>query len=323
MSKIEVDAIEPQSGTTLTIGASGDSVNIASGATITDFTSTGIDDNATSTAITIDSSENIGIGTVSPADTLNIGVGTKFRATHSASVYQQIYSTASGNFIKAFGDNLAIDSVAGALYLSTLASQPMVFQTNNTEAMRINSGGAMLLGTITAGSASAGDLVVNGGVFLGGTATANELDDYEEGTFTPIYRTTGNQLSSVTYNAWTGGTYTKVGQLVTVTGAIASNAVTQGSPSGNLRIGGLPFTVRTQGSTLGTRGTVAMSNQNLWATNNTPNNGYVVEGTTEFDLKILYGNNDDAAAVASTDILAGSNTGANRLFFSIIYVTDA
>jgi hypothetical protein len=33
MSKLEVDAIEPQSGTTLTLGASGDSVNIASGAT--------------------------------------------------------------------------------------------------------------------------------------------------------------------------------------------------------------------------------------------------------------------------------------------------
>ena len=63
MSKLEVDAIEPQSGTTLTIGASGDSVNIASGATITDFTSTGIDDNATSTAITIDSSDNVLVGT--------------------------------------------------------------------------------------------------------------------------------------------------------------------------------------------------------------------------------------------------------------------
>ena len=34
MSKIEVDAIEPQSGTTLTIGASGDSVTLGSGATI-------------------------------------------------------------------------------------------------------------------------------------------------------------------------------------------------------------------------------------------------------------------------------------------------
>ena len=35
MSKIEVDAIEPQSGTSLTIGASGDTITIPSGATIT------------------------------------------------------------------------------------------------------------------------------------------------------------------------------------------------------------------------------------------------------------------------------------------------
>ncbi len=35
MSKIEVDAIEPQSGTALTIGASGDTITIPSGATLT------------------------------------------------------------------------------------------------------------------------------------------------------------------------------------------------------------------------------------------------------------------------------------------------
>jgi hypothetical protein len=35
MSKIEVDTIEPQSGTTLTIGASGDTITIPSGATLT------------------------------------------------------------------------------------------------------------------------------------------------------------------------------------------------------------------------------------------------------------------------------------------------
>ena len=34
MSKLEVDAIEPQSGTTLTIGASGDTVALGSGATL-------------------------------------------------------------------------------------------------------------------------------------------------------------------------------------------------------------------------------------------------------------------------------------------------
>jgi hypothetical protein len=35
MSKLEVDAIEPQSGTSLTLGASGDTITIPSGATIT------------------------------------------------------------------------------------------------------------------------------------------------------------------------------------------------------------------------------------------------------------------------------------------------
>jgi len=41
MSKIEVNAIEPQSGTTLTIGASGDTIALASGATATGFGRTG------------------------------------------------------------------------------------------------------------------------------------------------------------------------------------------------------------------------------------------------------------------------------------------
>jgi hypothetical protein len=35
MSKLEVDAIEPQSGTTLTIGASGDTITVPTGATLT------------------------------------------------------------------------------------------------------------------------------------------------------------------------------------------------------------------------------------------------------------------------------------------------
>jgi hypothetical protein len=69
MSKLEVDAIEPQSGTTLTLGASGDTVTVASGAS---FASIGIDDNATSTAITIDSSENVGIGTAIPTTKLDV-----------------------------------------------------------------------------------------------------------------------------------------------------------------------------------------------------------------------------------------------------------
>jgi len=123
MSKLEVDAIEPQSGTTLTIGASGDSVNIASGATITDFTSTGIDDNATSTAITIDSSERVGIGTGSPTATLNIQSST------DASI--DIDAT-SGSTQDTFIKFTSPDN--GTAYLGVDDSEQL-FKINNTSAL--------------------------------------------------------------------------------------------------------------------------------------------------------------------------------------------
>ena len=47
-------------------------IDVTGSVTCDGFTSTGIDDNATSTAITIDSSENVGIGTSSPAAMLHL-----------------------------------------------------------------------------------------------------------------------------------------------------------------------------------------------------------------------------------------------------------
>jgi hypothetical protein len=81
MSQVEVDKIIPQSGTTLTIGDSGDTITIPSGVTlsnsgiITNFESTGIDDNATSTAITIDSSQNVDVNGTVTADGLTVDGG--------------------------------------------------------------------------------------------------------------------------------------------------------------------------------------------------------------------------------------------------------
>jgi hypothetical protein len=104
--------------------------------------------------------------------------------------------------------------------------------------MRINSAGAMLLGTTTAGSASAGDLVVNGGVFLGGTATANELDDYEEGSFTAELSSTGATFTYSVRQGW----YVKVGNRVMFNIYIQLDGTPFTTTANDTRITGLPFT---------------------------------------------------------------------------------
>ena len=82
-------------------------------------------------------------------------------------------------------------------------------------------------------------ILSSGGItFNGDTAAANALDDYEEGTFTPIWTTTGTDFSSVTYTNQ-DGTYTKIGNIVHVSIRLRSSASSGGS--GNLLVGGLPF----------------------------------------------------------------------------------
>ena len=69
---------DPNFATTVT-NSIGTKLPLAGGTmtgTIAGFTSTGIDDNATSTAITIDASENVGIGTSSPQAKLHINSST-------------------------------------------------------------------------------------------------------------------------------------------------------------------------------------------------------------------------------------------------------
>src|SRR6056300_1570139 len=68
------------------------------GTTPSSFTSVGIDDNATSTAITIDSSENVGIGT-SPSAPLHLsGADTELVRLAGTNAQLRMYSDADGFF---------------------------------------------------------------------------------------------------------------------------------------------------------------------------------------------------------------------------------
>ena len=58
------------------------------------------------------------------------------------------------------------------------------------------------------------DLYLSGGVYLGGTGSANKLDDYETGTWTPSFSFDVNG-TGITYGV-RSGRYVKVGDLVTI-----------------------------------------------------------------------------------------------------------
>ena len=129
-------------------GISGDDVN---GGTISNFASTGIDDNATSTAITIDANQNVGIGTASP--TAKLRVNTPVNTT----------STRLGDDAAPTRD-LIISSYAVAGYNGAgwdfnangqSAAGTISFSTNATERMRIDASGNVLIGT-TAGMTQGG-----------------------------------------------------------------------------------------------------------------------------------------------------------------------
>jgi hypothetical protein len=86
-----------------------------------------------------------------------------------------------------------------------------------------------------------GRLKAVGGVFIGGAAAGNHLDDYEEGVY--IVTLTPQTSGSITLNAsYDTLQYIKVGNLVTVTGRIRVSSVS--SPSGTVHMS-LPFTAAT------------------------------------------------------------------------------
>ena len=74
----------------------------------------------------------------------------------------------------------------------------------------------------------------------GGSMSSELLDDFEEGSFTPVI-TFGGASSGITYgSSRQHGYYTKVGNLVEY--SIHLQMANKGSSTGNLQVTGLPFT---------------------------------------------------------------------------------
>lgn len=137
-----------------------------------------------------------------------------------------------------------------------------------------------------------------------GSGTSELLNDYEEGTWSPVLTpASGTITPNVTY---TGGTYTKVGDLVTVNGCIYVTSVS--SPTGALSITGLPFATKS-GTQNYRAGSVAVTD--MVATLNEPVQLSTSPGSSSLVLsKIVNG----VSAAMAADVKAASD-----IRFSITY----
>ena len=76
------------------------------------------------------------------------------------------------------------------------------------------------------------------------SADANTLDDYEEGTVTVALADSSGAGAITIDSSYDQVLYTKIGNLVTVTGGLTVSAIS--SPSSELTVTGLPFTCKAQ-----------------------------------------------------------------------------
>ena len=196
----------------------------------------------------IDSSGNLLVGTTSTGvATLTSGGGSVISsAGASAIAYQSVNSTdpvlllnntgVDGDIATFRKDGATVGSIGaegGDLHIGTGGTHLRFRDADST--IVPHDGSAVDDDAISLGRSNVRfkDLYLSGGVYLGGTGSANKLDDYETGTWTP----TLSGATTTTYTTNTGQ-YVKVGALVHVQVEIQINSVGDGDTNTVL---GLPF----------------------------------------------------------------------------------
>ena len=195
---------------------------------------------AGTTAVTVDASQNVGIGTT------NFAAG-KLSVAGRMGAYN---TTGANDSLIQIWHNGTTANISPT-YSSTGAYAPLTFLTSDVERARIpTAGGFQSVGSISVGNAT--PTTSGAGITFPATQSAssdaNTLDDYEEGTFTPTLTAATTAPTSVSY-AYQVGKYTKVGRLVTVNVDLQINSRSGGS--GSARIGNLPFTNSASDSFIG------------------------------------------------------------------------
>jgi len=198
---------------------------------------------AGTTAITVDTSQNVGVGVTPSAWSTLLPVQVK--NGYIAGLNNRVYVGANNYYDGSNSRYIATDFATRYYQLNGI---------HGWEAAPSGTAGNVITFTQVLAVEKAKSLALEGATSVSGTgisfpatqsasSDANTLDDYEEGTWTPTLQgSTTNP--TVTYATQTGS-YTKVGNMVTVFVRLQTSAVSGGS--GTALIGGLPFAVNSTG----------------------------------------------------------------------------
>jgi hypothetical protein len=223
-------------GTTITLASAATAGDLV---TIEYYTLTSLTNALPLTGGTVTGSTTFNTGVNLAAVSGNVGVGTTSPTNYANQKTLAVNGTNYGRL-----DLMAGGTVYGSLYggtsgptLASSGALPVMFETNGTERMRVNAGAPILC--LSGGSTTATGTGIAFPATQSASSDANTLDDYEEGTFTPtvIGTTTAGTASYSTQNS----AYTKIGNLVYFQLFVTW---TGGTGTGDLRIAGLPFTVK-------------------------------------------------------------------------------
>jgi len=243
-TSIPLSQLDSNFATAITLGNTavqlGNTITTLTG--VTNLASSGaltLGSNGNTTAVTIDTSQNVGIGTTPYATGLVL-----YRST-AGLLYNDMNNPSSANASDGVITRLITQNVASSGTTSvdlvkyksgqftinnneTNAAAFTSFGVGSSERMRLNSTGALVL---AGGSTSANGIGIAFPATQSASTDANTLDDYEEGTWTP------DVGGTATYTARTGQ-YVKIGRQVTVFFDLTINVIGTGTPA---NINGLPF----------------------------------------------------------------------------------
>jgi hypothetical protein len=248
----------------------------------------------------IDSSGNVLIGKTSEA----IGTaGAEFRASGhqlnmtraSGPALNVNRLTDNGDLLGFYQDSSLIGSIgiqASGFYIDGESGHEGMRFANGAITPRENGSDSDGTSDLGASNNRFKDLYLSGGAYLGGTGSANYLDDYEVGTFSP----TLDLASNITSAAVDNYDYVKIGNLVHVTFTV-SGSVTNASNVVEFRIT-VPFNGATNNDwhDVGVVSLVTGSGQNQFGM------GVITRGGTSFNQVNVYvqGNQVNATGTIST-----------------------